>query len=81
MSSLELCRVGAMVYPVMLAQEAGEVSESKAAEMLDLDIVTYREKKQTAIAAIVKLVETLPSPLTLLMESTKDRPVSSTKSD
>lgn len=74
MSSLELSRLGALVYPIMLAQEAGEVSESKAAELLGLDIVTYREKKQTAIAAIAKMVESLPSPLILLLEGTKAKP-------
>lgn len=77
MSSLELCRLGALVYPIMLAQEAGEISESKAAELLDLDIVSYREKKQAGIAAIVKMVESLPSPLILLLDGTKARQKSS----
>lgn len=71
MSSLELCRLGELVYPIMLAQEAGEVSEGKARELLGMDVLTYRETKQKAIQTIVKMVESLPSPLILLLGDTK----------
>lgn len=80
MSSLELCKLGQLVYPIMLAQEAGEISESKAAELLGMDIITYRETKQRAIASIVQMLESLPSPLILLLEGTKAKPESSEKS-
>ena len=76
MSSLELARMGSLVYPIMLAQEAGEISEGKAGELLGLDIVTYREKKLAAINAIVAMLDSLPSPLILLLDATKDRPKS-----
>lgn len=74
MSSLELCRLGSLVYPIMLAQEAGEISEAKAAELLNQDVVTYREEKHKAIQAVAKLVESLPSPLCLLVAGMKGQP-------
>jgi len=73
MSSLELSKLGSLVYPIMLTQECGEISESKAAELIGLDIVTYREQKAKAIAAIVGMLDQLPSPLILLLEGTKVR--------
>lgn len=74
LSSLELCRMGSLVYPIMLTQEAGEISEAKAAEMLGLDIVTYREEKQKAVKAVLGLVSELPSPLSLLMAAMREKP-------
>ena len=74
MNSLDLCKLGAMVYPIMLAQEAGEISEAKGAELIGVDIVTYREQKSAAIKAIVQMLEQLPSPLILLLEGTKVKP-------
>jgi hypothetical protein len=79
MSSVQLCRLGSMVYPIMLTQEAGQISEAKAAELIGLDIVTYREQKAKAIQAILTMLEELPSPLILLLADMKGRPVSSTK--
>jgi hypothetical protein len=77
MNSAALCKLGSLVYPIMLAQEAGEISEAKASELIGLDIVTYREKKHEAIKAILVMVESLPSPLILLLEGTKGQPRSS----
>jgi len=74
LSSLELCRMGSLVYPIMLTQEAGEISEAKAAEMLGLDIVSYREEKQKAIKVVLGLVNELPSPLSLLMAAMREKP-------
>lgn len=78
MNSVQLCRLGSLVYPIMLTQEAGEISEGKAAELVGLDIVSYREQKQKAIAAILGVIQQLPSPLILLLEGTKAPPVLST---
>lgn len=54
-------------YPIMLAQEFGEISESKGSELLGMDIITYREHKQKAIQAVKQLVESLPSPMDSLL--------------
>jgi hypothetical protein len=81
MSSLELCKLGSLVYPIMLTQEAGELTEAKAAELIGLDIVSYREAKAKAIQSILGMVESLPSPLILLLEGTKVQQPSSTQKD
>ena len=81
LSSLSLIRTAELIWPLMLAQEAGEISEAKVAELIGKDIVSLREIKATAIKAIVDLLESLPSPLILLLESTKGQQKSSTKSD
>jgi hypothetical protein len=78
MSSLQLSKMGSLVYPIMLTQEAGQISEAKAGELLGLDIVTYREQKAKAISAILTMLDELPSPLILLLGDMKGRPVSST---
>ena len=78
-SSLSLFRLGQIVYPIMLTQEFGEISEAKAAELIGVDIVTYRMKKHEAIKAVMGMVESLPSPLILLLEGTKALQQSSTK--
>lgn len=79
MKTSDLFSLGKLVYPIMLAQEAGEISEGKAVELLGLDYVSYREQKAKVIQAIVGMVESLPSPLILLLEGTKGLPKSSTK--
>lgn len=71
MSSLELTKLSSLVYPIMLAQEAGELSEGKACELIGMGVVAYREAKAKAVASITQMVESLPSPLVLLLESTK----------
>jgi hypothetical protein len=80
MSSVDLFRVAQLIYPIMLAQEAGEISEAKAAELIGLDVATYRERKHQAIAAVMGMLAELPSPLILLLEGTKGLPKSLTKS-
>ena len=79
MNSVEICRMGALIYPIMLTQEAGEISEAKAAELIGVDIVTYREKKEQAVKAVLQMLDALPSPLNLLLEGTKGRLTSSTE--
>lgn len=74
---MEIMKASSLIYPIMLAQEAGEISESKAAELIGLDIVSYREVKQEAIQSIVGMVRSLPSPLVLLLAGTKAQPSSS----
>lgn len=54
-------------------------TEPRDAELLDLDLVTYREKKQKAIRSVLEMVESLPSPLVLLLDGTKARQESSTQ--
>jgi hypothetical protein len=58
----------------MLAQDAGEISESKGAELLGLSVVDYRQQKQRAIQAVRTLVEILPSPLTSLVAVLREQP-------
>jgi len=79
MDSVELSRMGSLVYPIMLAQEVGELSEAKAAELIGIDIESYREAKAAAVQAIAGMLESLPSPLILLLEGTKARQKSSAK--
>lgn len=73
MNSVELCKLGSLIYPIMLAQEHGAMSEAKAAELIGLDIESYRLHKHQAIQAIVSMMAALPSPLTLLLGDTQDR--------
>lgn len=68
-STLDVANAGSLWYPVMLAQEAGEISEAKGADLLGLSIVDYRTKKQQAIQAVRTLVESLPSPLASLVDA------------
>lgn len=73
-NTLSVLNVSQLVYPIMLAQQAGEMSESKACELLGMTITHYRTVKFKAIEAIVSILEKLPSPLTLLLEGIKDKP-------
>lgn len=77
--SLCLLETARLVYPILLAVEAGEIGESKAAELLGKDIVSVREIRHQTIRAVMQLVESLPSPLILLLGGTKARQLSSTK--
>ena len=74
-----LAQLGSLVYPVMLCQQSGKIGESKAAELLGMRIECYREKKAEAVGAVMSLVESLPSPLTLLLDGTSGQPSCSTK--
>lgn len=73
---MSLSKLGRLVYPILLAQEAGELSESCASELLGKDIVSLREIKHNAISAVVGMLETLPSPMHLLLDGyqPKDKP-------
>jgi hypothetical protein len=74
MNSLGVSRAASLWYPIMLAQERGEISESKGAELLGMNIVDYRKHKENAIYAVMRLVSELPSPLTSLVEAIAARP-------
>jgi len=67
-SSVDLLRVAQLFYPVIITQMADEISEAKAAELLGMNIETYRETKAGIVAAIMGMIEALPSPLILLLE-------------
>ena len=77
LTSLSLIRTAELIWPILLTQEAGEISEAKAGELIGKDIVSLREIKAKAIKSIMDLLESLPSPLSLLLESTKVQPKSS----
>lgn len=72
--SLGVTRAASYWYPTMLAQETGELSESKAAELLGLSIPDYREAKHRAIGAVMMLIKTLPLPLVSLVDVLKQEP-------
>ena len=72
--SLTITRAASFWYPTMLAQEAGQISESKAAELLGLSIVGYRTRKRDAIRAVMNLVDTLPSPISSIAQALVDTP-------
>lgn len=72
--TLSVLKVSQLVYPIMLAQEVGAMSEAKACELLGMPVLKYRNEKIDAIAAIEDLLDELPSPLTLLLEGIKDKP-------
>lgn len=73
-STVGVVRAASLWYPIMLAQEHGEISESKGAELLGMNLQDYREYKQTAIQAVMRLVTELPSPLTSLVEALTAKP-------
>ena len=73
-SSIRVMRAASLWYPVMLAQERGEISEAKGAELLGMSILDYREHKETAIQAVMRLVSELPSPLCSLLEALQEKP-------
>lgn len=73
-TSLGITRAASFWYPTMLAQEAGELSESRAAELLGLGLLEYRRAKSNAIQAVAQLLENLPSPLVSLMQVVRERP-------
>ena len=74
MNTLHVLRAGSLWYPVMLAQERGELTESKAAELLGLSLLDYRKQKEEAIEVVITLVNSLPSGLTSLLDILKDKP-------
>ena len=73
-STVGVVRAASLWYPIMLAQERGEISESKGAELLGMNLLDYRDHKETAIHAVLRLVTELPSPLTSLVEALREKP-------
>lgn len=78
-STVILSTVADLWYPVIVTQLAGEISEAKACELLGMNVNEYREIKTRITAAVLMLLDSLPSPLVLLMEqmekrATKGRP-------
>lgn len=65
----------------MLAEETNHITESRAAELLGLNLEKYREKKWEAVEAVEHFISTLPSPLTSLLEVMRDQPELLTPSD
>ncbi len=81
MNSVAITQVSTLIYPIMLTQQAEEISEAKAAELIGVNIETYRQQKAQTIDAIMKMVKSLPSPLILLLEGTKAQQKSSLPSE
>lgn len=73
-STLAVVHAASLWYPVMLAQERCEISETKAAELLGTSLEQYRKEKEAAIAAVMQLVSTLKSPLHSLVDAIRERP-------
>lgn len=67
-SSLGITRAASYWYPTMLAEAAGEIGESKAAELLGLNLEEYRQRRHDAIEAVLQLIENLPSPLVSIIQ-------------
>lgn len=74
MTTLDVVRAGSLWYPIMLAQEKEEISESKGAELLGMNILEYRTAKENAINAVMRLVKELPSPFTSLLDILMENP-------
>lgn len=74
MSNRHVLRAASLWYPIMLAQERGELSEAKAAELLGVSVLDYRERKEQAISAVTNLVKSLPSPLLSLLDALREKP-------
>lgn len=51
-TTLNITLASSYWYPTMLAQEAGEISESKAAKLLGTNIEEYRRVKWQAVVVI-----------------------------
>jgi len=73
-SSLGITRAASYWYPTMLAEAAGEIGESKAAELLGMSIVEYRNRRYDAIEAVMQLIENLPSPLVSIIQVVDHQP-------
>ncbi len=74
LSSLLVSHAASLWYPIMLAHAHDIISEAKAAELLGLRIPDYRQKLDNALGAVTNLIESLPSPLTSLLDIMRDRP-------
>lgn len=80
-NSTSLLEASKLIYPIIVAQQAEEISESKAAELIGVPVETLRNIKANCTKAIAKLVRELPSPLILLVGGTQEKqPLSMPKS-
>jgi hypothetical protein len=73
MSTLRLSKLSTLWFPIMLAEQAGEITEMAAVQLLGLKVTQYRKEKRKAINVVSKLATLSTSPLSLLLESMKDR--------
>ena len=73
-TSLGITRAASYWYPTMLAEAAGEIGESKAAELLGLNLEEYRQRRHDAIEAVKQLIENLPSPLVSIIQIVDHQP-------
>ena len=74
---MDIFKVAGLFYPIMVAQLMGEISESKASELVGMNIESYRSLKAAIARSVLRLLEELPSPLTLLLDATREKPASS----
>lgn len=74
MNSLQIANGASLWYPIMLAQESGEISEAKAAELLGMNLIEYRTHKENAILVVIRLTKELKSPLCSLLDAIVARP-------
>lgn len=74
MATTRILQAASLWYPVMLADERGHLSEAKGAELLGVSIENYRNAKENAIAAVLRLVNELPSPLTSVVDILREKP-------
>jgi hypothetical protein len=72
-TTLDLCKVAELFYPVIVTQLMGEISEAKAGEFLGMRIEDYRCLKGKIVVSVTNLLDSLPSPLTLLLEGMKEK--------
>ncbi len=68
MTTLDVQHAASFWYPVMVSQEHGSISQSKAAELLGLSQEEYVDRKLGAIEAVMAMIESLPSPLISLLD-------------
>jgi hypothetical protein len=73
MTTLQLVKIGELFYPIILTQEKGEISEAKACELLGMRIEDYRDLKYRIVKSVLDLLDSLPSPLTSLLEGMKEK--------
>jgi len=64
----------ALSSKAMLAEAAGEIGESKAAELLGMNVEEYRNRRYDAIHAVLQLIENLPSPLVSIIQIVDHQP-------
>ncbi len=78
-STVNVVRIAALYYPVIITELTGNISESKAAELLARNIEEYRELKSQITQSVMTMIGSLPSPLILLLEDLKAKQGGSTE--